>query len=292
MLVSTRFLPVSAEFLKVRRLRATRVILAAMALAQVLVLMGITYSLSNPAQPQGPSPEILDQARLMTTFPTGIPVALSFAATLGPLFAIILSAHIVGCEYSWGTMRQLIATGQDRTRYIFIKTAGLLLASLMIAITSGVSGGAGLALTPLIGGMPPQPGAIMSPGFLLSLAKALGIAWFCLSFYSLLTLLFTTLARSTATGMAAGLLFFFLEGGLMGFLAHMIPAAKSIIPYTISYNITIIQSLLEGATHAGPVASNELLAGGTPIRAFAILLLYAAGFLRGAIEIARRQELS
>ena len=51
-------------------------------------------------------------------FPGAYDLILSFILGLGGLFAVIYGAAIAGSEWSWGTLKNAVARGESRSRYM------------------------------------------------------------------------------------------------------------------------------------------------------------------------------
>lgn len=53
---------------------------------------------------------------LLLTFPGAYAIILSFILGLGGLFSVIYGAAIAGSEWSWGTLKTVVARGESRSR--------------------------------------------------------------------------------------------------------------------------------------------------------------------------------
>ena len=65
------------------------------------------------------------------TLPGILPVTTQLIAVFGSLMLVILAASAIGSEYSWGTLRPLLATGLSRTRFLGAKILAL---ALVVAV--------------------------------------------------------------------------------------------------------------------------------------------------------------
>ena len=121
---------------KLRRRPATWVTLGLLAglLALVIVAVGAT---SNRAGATGP-----ERAAILSlvTFPQAYDEILTFILGLGGLFAVIYGAAIAGSEWQWGTLKNAVARGQSRSRYVLLTFAS-------VAVTIAV----GLVITFIVG---------------------------------------------------------------------------------------------------------------------------------------------
>lgn len=274
----------TAELFKLKRLRITLVLLAVMAVIEILMIAGMSYwAMTSPDAAKIP-PEERKKIAMATSFPASIPSTLSFVATLGPLCAVILAARLGGDEYSWGTAKQLVSMGLDRRKYVIAKLAAVVLASLILLAGAVVAGTIISLVVTLILGRPLALN-IVTASFLGEIARGVGIAWLSLGFYSVLTLLLAILTRSATTATATGILLFLLEGNLVGFLASKFPLVARIAPYTIGQNVTSITSLIEqGARAQAPLPPEAL-------RSFVVLAVWLVVFVACSVWVFSRQEL-
>ena len=125
---------VRAELLKMRRRQATYVVLFV-----ALILMAITYMLT------GQTMGVLQGA---ITFPTAYGLIGQFAFGLGGLMAVVYSAAIVGADWNWGVLRNVVARGESRVNYLLAKAIAL---AIVLAIAMLIIFAVGIVLTYLTG---------------------------------------------------------------------------------------------------------------------------------------------
>jgi ABC-type transport system involved in multi-copper enzyme maturation permease subunit len=101
---------VRAELLKARRRQATWVLLIAM-----LAIMGLIYLVAG----------IGFRALGAIEFPGAYALIGQFGFGLGGLLALVYAAALVGADWNWGVIRQVIARGESRTNYLLAKAAAL-----------------------------------------------------------------------------------------------------------------------------------------------------------------------
>src|SRR6267378_2929642 len=61
----------------------------------------------------------------IVTFPGAYDLILSFILGLGGLFAVIYGAAIAGSEWTWGTLKTVVARGESRSRYTLLSFASI-----------------------------------------------------------------------------------------------------------------------------------------------------------------------
>ena len=149
------------------------------------------------------------EGRLLLTFPDAYRLLLSFILGLGGLLAVIYAAAVAGSEWGWGTLKNAVARGESRSRYMLVTFASVALLSgvgLLIAFLVGVvmafvgaslagvaTSGAGDSTA--VGALPDQ----LARGWLAIVEEgALGFA-------------IATIARSQLAGIGAGIAVFFGE---------------------------------------------------------------------------------
>ncbi|MEP7379601.1 MAG: ABC transporter permease subunit [Chloroflexota bacterium] len=116
---------IRAELLKARRRTMTWVLLVV-----ALVLTGVIYLLIGRAI-GGVSCALGgvlrgDQGTCIVEFPAAYGLIDQFAfSTLGGLLAIVFAAAFVGADWNWGVLRNVIARGESRARYLLGKAAGV-----------------------------------------------------------------------------------------------------------------------------------------------------------------------
>ncbi|HEY5520493.1 MAG TPA: hypothetical protein VIK08_07540 [Candidatus Limnocylindrales bacterium] len=209
---------------KLRRRPATWVTLGLLAglLALVVVAVGAT---SNRAGATGPERTAILS---LVTFPAAYDEMLTFILGLGGLFAVIYGAAIAGSEWQWGTLKNAVARGQSRSRYVLLTFASVavviavglvvtfivgVIAALVGATIAGVST-AGLSDAPTLGRLPEQ----FVRGWVAIVEEgALGFA-------------IATLAGSQLAGIGAGIALYFGET----FAGIFLPDIVKYLPFSVA----------------------------------------------------------
>ena len=167
-------------------------------------------------------------ALLLLTFPGAYDLILSFILGLGGLFAVIYGAAVAGSEWSWGTLKTIVARGESRTRYMVatfaaiavVVTVGLLVTFLIAVPVAAFSASiAGVSLDGLgdmatLGRLPEQ----FARGTLAIVTQgALGFA-------------VASLARSQLAGIGVGIAVYF--GGT--FAGIFLPDVVKYLPFQLA----------------------------------------------------------
>lgn len=126
---------IRAELLKARRRSMTWVLLIV-----ALVLTGVIYFLIGRAI-GGVDCALGDllpgtQTSCIVEFPGAYGLIDQFAfSTLGGLLAIVFAAAFVGADWNWGVLRNVVARGESRSRYLLGKAAGI---AIVLAIGTAI----------------------------------------------------------------------------------------------------------------------------------------------------------
>lgn len=167
-------------------------------------------------------------ALMLVTFPGAYDFVLSFILQLGGLFGLIYGAAIAGSEWSWGTLKAVVARGESRIRYtlgtfgaIAVVTAFGLLVTFVIGVVAAALGAtiAGVSLNGIgdADAIRALPGHF-ARGMVGILAQgALGFA-------------IANLARSQLAGIGAGIGLYF--GGT--FAAIFLPDVVRYLPFELA----------------------------------------------------------
>jgi len=192
-------------------------------LAGLLVLIIIASAASaNRSTARG------EATLLLVTFPAAYDFVLEFILGLGGLFAVIYGAAIAGSEWGWGTLKNAVARGESRTRYMLLTFASI---SVMIAV--------GLALTFVVGVgaaiVGANIGGVSTAGLndsatLTRLPQTFVRGWFSVIEEASLGFAIATLARSQLAGIGAGIAFYFGET----FARFFLPDIVKYMPFAVA----------------------------------------------------------
>lgn len=171
-------------------------------------LLGLILIASATVGQEG-DPEEVFAARALLTFPGAYDLVLSFLFGLGGLVAVIYGAAIAGSEWSWGTLKNAVARGESRARYMLSTFAAI---ALMIAVGLALSFVLGVLLALLaatIAGVPTD--GLTDADALARLPAMAARGWFAVVEQAALGFAIATLARSQLAGIGAGIAFYFGE---------------------------------------------------------------------------------
>lgn len=121
-------------------------------LAGLLVLIMVAVAATAGQGDGGPGGPGGDPLQLVT-FPGAYALILSFILGLGGLFAVLYGAAIAGSEWTWGTLKTVVARGESRSHYILATFAGVAIVMLVGLLVTFAIGVAGAALGATIAGV-------------------------------------------------------------------------------------------------------------------------------------------
>jgi ABC-type transport system involved in multi-copper enzyme maturation permease subunit len=219
--------------------------------------------------------------------------ASQIAQAVGLILIVILAGTIVGGEYGAGTIRVIYTRGPTRTQFLLAKALTLLACIVLgvaILLIVGIILG---AILNLISGQPVDF-SFFTIIWLLHAMAYFGIVVLGLMMYALIALSLSTLGRTTAAGLAGGLVWWGLEsvlGGVFVLVSSITKGAtsnifKAIPDYFIGNNIS---SLLANQDHALTGA----VSGTIPdLQAGIVLLVYIILFFGSAWLVNRRRDVT
>ncbi|MEM8534624.1 MAG: ABC transporter permease [Chloroflexota bacterium] len=156
--------------------------------------------------------------------------------SLGGIFAVILTAGMMGSEYGWGTLRTELSRHPARVRYIVAKLIMILLTllvAILITLVFGIVVGWLVGL--VLGGA-----GVPSVASILQIPMAIVRALYVLLPYVLLTFCMTIFGRSLLVGLAVGLTFLIIDisFGSLATFAELGGVWQALYNLTLQQNIT------------------------------------------------------
>jgi len=192
-------------------------------LAGLLVLILIA-SATVPERSDDPGPS----ARALVTFPQAYDLILSFMFGLGGLLGVIYGAAIAGSEWGWGTLKNAVARGESRTRYM-LGTFGAIVVMLGVGLVLTFAiGVAGALIGASLAGL--STAGVSDADTLGRLPALAGRGWFTVVEQAALGFAIATLARSQLAGIGVGIAFYFGEA----FTAFFLPDIIKYMPFAVA----------------------------------------------------------
>jgi hypothetical protein len=220
------------------------------------------------------------RALAMVTFPGAYDLILSFMLGLGGLVAVIYGAAIAGSEWTWGTLKNAVARGESRTRYMLGTFAAI---AVMVAV--------GLAITFVLGVAIALAGASIAGVSTSGLTDADTLArlpalaargWFSVVEQAALGFAIASLTRSQLAGIGAGIAFYFGEG----FASIFLPDIVKYMPFAVA------RAAVDTGGGGGFGGGNGLTQALAPDTALVLVGAWLAGSLVVAIAFTERAEIT
>jgi ABC-type transport system involved in multi-copper enzyme maturation permease subunit len=247
-------------------------------LAGLLILIMLAVAATAGQGDGGPGGGRNGDPLQLVTFPGAYALILSFILGLGGLFAVLYGAAIAGSEWTWGTLKTVVARGESRSHYILATFAGVavvMLVGLLVTFAIGVAGaalGATIAGVSLAGmndatalGELPELMARGAVGMITQGAIGFTVA---------------TLARSQLAGIGVGIAVYF--GGT--FAGIFLPDVVRFLPFQLADT-----ALGAGAGFGGGPPDAGALSADT---ALLLLVIWFAGALAVAAGFSERAEIT
>jgi len=245
-------------------------------LALVVIAVGAT---SNRAGPTGP-----ERAQILSlvTFPAAYDVMLTFILGLGGLFAVIYGAAIAGSEWQWGTLKNAVARGQSRSRYVLLTFAS-------VAVVIGV----GLVVTFVVGVAAALVGATIAGVSTSGMSDAATLGrlpeqfvrgWIAIVEEGALGFAIATLAGSQLAGIGVGIALYFGET----FAGIFLPDIVKYLPFSVA-TASVATGNSAGAGFGGSRASVATLDANT---ALLLVVVWLVGALLVAALYTERAEIA
>lgn len=291
---------IRAELLKIRRRQATYVLLVI-----ELVLTAIVFLATGRYW----------QLQELISFPQGFAFIQQTAFQLGGLIAIVFAAAYVGSDWNWGVLRNVVARGESRERYLLAKFIAL---AIVLAIGLLIEFAACFVLLYLVGAIYNVPMANPLRGTGL---QDIGV-WLVFGFPVLLQraaigFAVAAIFRSQLAGAVVGIVLFLVElvvttiltlltvssrftdgggpfgggrGGDIGAIQPSGPEWFQFLPISIGGNVF---NALPGAGGPGSGDINSIFLQPVPFtQALLGVFVYMIGALVIAMVVVRRQEIA
>ncbi|MGI8927842.1 MAG: hypothetical protein ACR2H0_00045 [Candidatus Limnocylindrales bacterium] len=260
---------------KLRRRAATIVTFGLLGGLLTLIIIGTAATGGGDGGPGGGGDPGFDPLSLVT-FPTAYRLVLEFILQIGGLFALIYGAAIAGSEWSWGTLKAVVARGESRSRYMLTLFAAIAFVIVIGLLVTFVIGVAAAALGATIAGV--SLDGIGNTQALLDLAEPFSRGLVGIITQGALGFAIATLARSQLAGIGAGIGLYF--GGL--FATIFLPDIVRYLPFQLA------SAALGSGSFGEPPSPSDV----PPDMAILLLLVWLVGSLVVAAGFAERAEIT
>jgi len=274
---------IKGEVSKIFKRRMTWILLGVM-IVYFTIIFFATYGVAS-SPPGQMSAEILTQIKISLQLPGAFDTIFSTARTIGTLLIIILTASVIGSEYSWGSIRQVLTKKGIRYQYVVSKLVALLFyatAGLFAAILVGF--GLSLVTSSLLGSI---EWSFLTPGFIGETAGTFGWTLLGLLPYIALAAFFSFLGRSAISGIGGALGLYVIEAVLVSIFTSSGGWLAKIPDYLLGPNI-------DALVPATLFAHNPFLTSGAPPsipHAIIVITIYCIVLISASLVIFQKRDI-
>lgn len=262
---------------KLVRRQATWVTLGLLAGLLALIVIAVGATSSRPGASATERVAVLS----LVTFPVAYDQILSFILGLGGLFAVIYGAAIAGSEWTWGTLKNAVARGQSRSRYVLLTFASVAVAiAIGLVVTFAIGVIAGLVGATLAG---VSTSGLTDAATLSRLPQQFARGWLAIVEEGALGFTIATLARSQLAGIGAGIGLFFGES----FAGIFLPDIVKYLPFNVA-----TASVSTGAATGGGFGGGAQIASLGANTALVMVVVWLIGALLVAAVFTERAEIA
>jgi ABC-type transport system involved in multi-copper enzyme maturation permease subunit len=215
---------------------------------------------------------------------------------LGTLLAVIYAGGIVGGDYSWGVLRNTIARGESRERYMLAKAAAI---GLLVIIGAAITFVAGMVMIAIAATVSRFDLGALTIETLVQLTGGWGLGTLVLLERAAITIAVATMLRSQLAGIVVAVILYVAEpiiGGVLSIVGTFGPAFDPMREPTVHWSQFLPFSIGGSVAAEGYVSLPALvpqLTATVPLgQAVPVVLLYTAGALGLAMLVMRRQEIT
>lgn len=264
----------SSELFRLRK-RSQSWILFGIAVALIALIYG-GFVIAGLATSGQESADLREQATFSNFAEFGIAMAVGF---FGSVMLIIIAAGMMGNEFSWNTLRPLVARAKSRASLLTAKYVALLIYTVVFVLAlSLVVAGMFLIGSQVVG----EPSGFSMSVLWEGIEYALKLTYTNLPYLGLAFLLATAF-KSNAAGIAGALGLSFIEQPIFLLLSFASDFFERIEKWGISYNV---------AEFSGFTGADIATGGGIDYRAGAILGVYTIIFVAISYIVFLRRDVT
>lgn len=157
---------------------------------------------------------------------------------LGAIVGVVFGAGLIGSEYSWNTMRSLVARSRTRAALLGAKWLTVAVYVLALVVITVVAAYASATVGAVIAGND----ASWSASTVGELLRAIGLNWIAIAPSVALAVFAAVLTRSNAAAIAIGIAAIFVEPILFGLVGALSDSLESVQKAGISFNASRVTS--------------------------------------------------
>lgn len=203
-----------------------------LALIMVLAVGGFYVALAIAASVISDPESTEDSLKLPNIFENGMQIA----TLIGFILTVVLASGLIGNEYSWNTIRPLLARARSRSALLTAKWLTVFLYSIGLFLVGFIATiGFSAATSAIVGGFESVDGATVGDWIV-----AFGRILVSQLPYAALAFALALITRSNAVGIAVGIGVGFLEPAIWGLLGLVTDAFDEVRKFGLEYPSTLL----------------------------------------------------
>jgi ABC-2 type transport system permease protein len=264
---------IKAELFKLRK-RWMPYVLLLVLLASILIPIIVTYINYQSSMDDF---QIVEWKEALV-LPNAMQNVFNSVPGLGSILLAILAASTIGTEYGWGTLRQTLARGISRPKYLTSKLLSIGIVAFIGVLIAIAVGLIATTITSMV-----IEGEVIWGSFVGYFFASLGRTLLVLVVYISMATFFSVLLRSSSLGIMVTIAWFIGESIIGGLLSMSSGWLADISQYLITFNTNELMAL-NSLDPRGDITSWWQSAG--------ILLAYSTVFITASYYRFQRQDLT
>ncbi len=232
--------------------------------------------------------QAIEEFRRGFTLPNSITRSIGEFSSVGPLLVMILTASIMGSEYGWGTLRNVLTKGAGRWQILSAKLLLLIRLSSDVLIVLAFFAVVSSLIAAVI--PPSEAGGLADSGKWLDVVIEYLKTVYSLVPFIALTLFLTVLTSSTAIGIAVSIGYFFVESILSPIL-NLNDTLANISDYLLIASVNTWTAFSFGDSEGSTVVP-QTVETSDAVRSFIVILIYSAVLLGVAFWLFMRRDIA
>lgn len=231
-----------SELFRVRKRPQGWIMIFMVVFVQVALYAGLIIASFVRDDPSGPNRNIqIDRLWETGLIPTQI---------LSGIMLIVFSSSLMGNEFSWNTIRPLIARSPNRSSLLAAKWLTIMIYALLVVLAGILTA----VIGSVVGSLLVDIDSGLSADRIVDILATISRYTLAALPYSALAFMLAVLTRSNVAGIAISLALFFLEDVIFELLGLLTDAVDSVREYGVANNVNTL--IFYGGTDDYP--SNEL----------------------------------
>ena len=230
--------------------------------------------------PESDRPDMQESAMVSNIFENGMQMFGFF----GGILMIIVASSLIGSEYSWNTLRPLVARASSRSGLLTAKWILVALYTMFMVIV-GIVGSVVVSLI----ASPFMDASISLPADLLDDFVVGAIRWFVASIpYTALAFATALITRSNAAGIAIGIGISFVEPLIFNLLSFLAGVFDTVQEFGIAWNAQQLANIStqDDGGFMDPVAASQVW------QSAGIIAVYVAIFVAVSYVVFNRRDIT